>query len=500
MNTLINGAVELPFVNTLLKSQNIAVMLMDSSMEMVDYSPGLKTLFRLENDDLQLRNLLKVCQHKIIKKAGSGETECASSRKITLEDGSVIFVKIKIIGLIKDNSFNGAVVFLEDETEHIDKHVLLEMKLNEQFDLMRKLYLESPVGIFIINSENARILHANPTICSMLGYTESEIRSRTAYDITHPEDQGTHIGFYQESLNNQMNIFQFRKRYLKKDGSPFWAHISVSIIKDKYGSPLYDVATIQEITEVVEAQKKVEAQDQQLSTKNRELEKYIDSNAQLQNFAYIASHDMKAPLRMIGSFTQLLNHRLSKHFGEREQEYMDYILNGVRDMSQLIDSLLDYAKIKKEDHKMEAFNLHLATEAVLRNLSKVAEDKGAEIQIEELPVEILGNKTQIIQLFQNLIANGLKFQEEGNTPKVKVLSEDHNTHWLFKVIDNGIGIPKEHHEQIFELFNRLNAKTTYEGSGIGLAYCKRVVDLHSGKIWVESELGNGTTFFFTIKK
>jgi len=228
---------------------------------------------------------------------------------------------------------------------------------------------------------------------------------------------------------------------------------------------------------------------------NKELER---KNKELEQFAYVASHDMQEPLRTISSFVDLLNSQYKDRFDERAQKYMTYIVQGSDRMKVLINDLLEYSRIGKK-REAAKINLNETVNAVLQDLSKAIADAGAIIEIEDLPI-ITAYPTEIKQLFQNLIVNAIKFRKKGTAPRIKVAAKKKDGEWQFMVHDNGIGIEPEHSDRIFVIFQRLHTRNEYEGSGIGLSHCKKIAELHKGKIWVESTPGEGSSFFFTVKE
>ncbi len=222
-----------------------------------------------------------------------------------------------------------------------------------------------------------------------------------------------------------------------------------------------------------------------------------ESNRTLQQFTYVASHDMKEPLRTIGSFSKLLERRVVDKLDEREREYLDFITNGVNRMSILVDDLLEYAPLSNPV-TFEQVDLNNTLELIKHSLINLLERKNGVIEIAQLP-SLSANKSQLSQLFQNLISNGIKFNNKAN-PQIRITCQEQETDYLFSVADNGIGIPKAYQEKIWDLFQRLNNREEFEGSGIGLAIAQKVVTNHQGRIWVESKENEGTTFHFTISK
>ena len=247
----------------------------------------------------------------------------------------------------------------------------------------------------------------------------------------------------------------------------------------------------------ITARKKAE---EALKEKNIELRKYIDSNLQLENFAYVASHDMKEPLRNIGNFTQLLHRRYHHLMDEDGKEFIDYIIKGVKSMNLLIDDLLSYSRVNSEDYDLESADKETVISSIKYNVNKALKERNATLTIKKFPDTIRVNKTMCVQLFQNLIINGIKFTPSDIRPQIVIDTLDKGEYWQFSVQDNGIGIAPEYHERIFILFKKLHNKTEYKGTGIGLSICKKIVEKHGGKIWVESEKGRGATFYFTIPK
>ncbi len=220
------------------------------------------------------------------------------------------------------------------------------------------------------------------------------------------------------------------------------------------------------------------------------------SNRELEQFAYVASHDLQEPLRMVSSFTQLLEKRYKGRLDDDADDYIGFIVEGAKRMKDLIDDLLIYSRLKTENRPFEIVIMEVALDDVLINLKAPIKEENANITYDNLP-SIDCDPIQMHQLLQNLITNAIKFHGE-ESPQIHISASQLENEWLFSVSDNGIGIDPRHHEQIFSIFKRLHTRKEYEGTGIGLSICKRIVEKHGGHIWVESELGKGTTFYFTM--
>jgi light-regulated signal transduction histidine kinase (bacteriophytochrome) len=261
-----------------------------------------------------------------------------------------------------------------------------------------------------------------------------------------------------------------------------------------------------------------------LQSEVRQREELALSNTELQQFAYVASHDLQEPLRMVASYLQLLERRYKDRLDAKADEFIGYAVDGANRMKVLIEALLSYSRVSTRGQPFELVDCNEIVACAIANLKVALDDKKAIVRYDSLP-QILADAAQLTQLFQNLIANAIKFCNE-RSPQIQIgarLSGPASTslgsgkgemaiaantpsmtqpsvEWLFWVSDNGIGIEKEYGDRIFAIFQRLHGRGKYPGTGIGLSICKRIVERHGGRIWVESELGKGSTFYFTIRE
>ncbi len=220
------------------------------------------------------------------------------------------------------------------------------------------------------------------------------------------------------------------------------------------------------------------------------------SNIELEQFAYIASHDLQEPLRMISSYTQLLERRYKDKLDQDANDFIGFAVDGANRMQKMIQSFLVYSRTSRDSSPLHAVDCNEVIEYVRMNLQMSIQETGTVIECEQLPT-VIGHSELLLQLFQNLIGNAIKFRN-GRTPVISVSARKDETHWTFSVKDNGIGIEPEYFEKIFIIFQRLHSQTDYPGTGIGLSICKNIVERHNGTIWVESQPSRGTTFHFTI--
>jgi PAS domain S-box-containing protein len=233
----------------------------------------------------------------------------------------------------------------------------------------------------------------------------------------------------------------------------------------------------------------------ELEVKARELAR---SNEELQQFAYVASHDLQEPLRMVSSYTQLLDRRYGDKLDGDAKEFMEFIVDGAARMKQLIEDLLAFSRVGTRGREFQEVASEAALTKALANLRGAAQASGATVTHGVLPV-VFGDNGQLVQVFQNLVGNAMKFRGEA-APRIHVEGEERGQVWLFTVRDNGIGLDPQYSDRIFMMFQRLHNKADYPGTGIGLAICKKIVDRHGGRIWVDSRPGEGCTFGFTLAR
>ena len=234
--------------------------------------------------------------------------------------------------------------------------------------------------------------------------------------------------------------------------------------------------------------------------KNKELQKYIESNLELENFAHLASHDLRSPLINVINFSDMLMESAQGKLSGEEQKFLQFITDGAHRMKLFIDKLLDYSIYKNKKVEYENINISELVDGVLLDLTSEIKATGAHIDSVGMPLEVRADRLLITQVFQNLISNALKFRDNGKKPIVRISYENKNRRHKFAVQDNGIGIPAKFQDKIFGIFKRLHLRTEYSGSGIGLSTCKNAIEKHGGKLWLESELGKGSKFMFSIPK
>ena len=280
---------------------------------------------------------------------------------------------------------------------------------------------------------------------------------------------------------------------VRKDGSRFWANAIITAIRTP-GGKLIGFAKV--TRDLSERRANDEALRESREALREKAEHLARSNADLEQFAYVASHDLQEPLRMVTSFMELLKKRHGGQLDAEAGEFIAFAIDGATRMKQLLTDLLAYSRVSGAPSAVSPIDAEAVLRDALLNLELAVKESQAVVTHDALP-RVAAERLQMVQLFQNLIANSIKFRGAA-APRVHVSARRAETEWVFSVRDHGIGIDPEHSERIFQLFQRLHARTEYPGTGIGLAICKKIVERHGGRIWVESQLGSGATFFFTL--
>ncbi|GJQ61379.1 MAG: hypothetical protein SCALA702_04320 [Melioribacteraceae bacterium] len=359
-------------------------------------------------------------------------------------------------------------------------------KLLESENKFRSFFENSVIGKSVTGIDGS--LMVNQAFADMLGYTKDEMGKLNWLEVTYPDDIEESGVLVKEMIAGKRDSAQFDKRYLHKNGKIVWTTVSSRLHRNKEGEPQYFITAISNISEKKIAEKKLREVMGKLQESNRELEQ----------FAYVASHDLQEPLRMVSSYTQLLAKRYHGNLDDKADTYIYYAVDGAKRMQILINDLLEYSRISSRGQAFVKVDMHRVLGSILIQFKNRIEEKRAIITNDPLP-SLNADASQIDRLFTNLLSNALKFNNK-KTPEIHIACNDKDGFYEFSISDNGVGIQPEYFEKIFTIFQRLHSRDKYEGTGIGLSICKRIVQRHDGTIWVNSEFGKGTTFYFTISK
>jgi PAS domain S-box-containing protein len=398
------------------------------------------------------------------------------------ENGNDKYFLNNLVGIIED----GFIVRAWGSRRDITASRLAEEELHKTQFRLATLLENFPDVVLYETGSGREFISEN--VIELLGYPSSKFTEDREFfnKIMHPTDSQISyekVKKWHDEGSPGLLIQEFRCR--RSDGEYIWIEDHMIQIQEPNGQA-YMAGVLVNITD----RKKIEERLKQLA------DKLTLSNKELEQFAYVASHDLQEPLRMVASYIQLLQRRYKGQLEGDADEFINFAVDGVVRMKALINDLLMYSRVNRQEVPMEEVDCNLVMEQVKYNLKSTITDNNALVTNDDLPT-IIANPLQLNQLFQNLISNGIKFHGK-ESPKVNISVSLNGEEWLFAVKDNGIGIEKEYTEKIFVIFQRLHSVKEYAGTGIGLAICKKIVEKMGGHLWVESEPGDGSTFFFTV--
>lgn len=360
-------------------------------------------------------------------------------------------------------------------------------ELHAYAEELQDLYNNAPCGYHSLDGDGV-FVNINECELSWLGYSREELVGKMKLgDVLTPESRELFCTVFPK-FKERGWVRDVEYQMIRKDGTIFPVLLSATAIKDEEGHFVMSRATMFDITDLVVAQRALERTAAELRR----------SNEELQQFAYVASHDLQEPLRMVAGYTQLLAKRYKDKLDQDANEFIAFAVDGARRMQQFINDLLQFSRVGTRGDTFEMGDLSQSVDEAIRNLELAIEEAHATVTYDALPT-VSFDKGQMTQVFQNLISNAIKFKS-AQPPRVHISAELRGEAWEISVRDNGIGIEPEHFDRVFVIFQRLHSREEYPGTGIGLALCKRIIERHGGQIRVESKKGEGSNFCFTIPR
>jgi PAS domain S-box-containing protein len=361
-----------------------------------------------------------------------------------------------------------------------------ERALQESEERFRLAFENANIGVWLIDLDG-RLLRVNNRMCQILGYSQSKLEQMNVSDVTHPDDVEMPFNFVRRSLAGELNHITFEKRYIHKKGHLIWANVSSSLVRDTKGQPLYFLSHVEDITQHKATEMERENLIKELETKNTELER----------FSYTISHDLKSPLITIQGFLGFLEKDAQNSNTERLKQDIKFIRLATDKMKQLVDDVLELSRLGQMVLSEDPIPIRkLVDEAVMVTIGPL-NLRSIQLQFEDNLPTVRGDFTQLLQVFQNLLENATKFMGDEPHPKITIGGHTKGKFAVCFVADNGIGIEPAYHHRIFNLFDRLDQEV--EGTGVGLAVAKRIVEMHHGELWVESAgAGQGSTFWLKL--
>jgi len=360
-------------------------------------------------------------------------------------------------------------------------------RVEEIIELAPSALLDAAPDAVVIVDATGVVRTVNRQTEQLFGYSRQDLLGQPVEVLMPERFRGRHTGHragYSADQHTRPMGIGLELFGLRKDGSEFPVEISLSPVQSRDGELVISIIRDISYRKQVEEQLRATAAD------------LARSNAELEQFAYVASHDLQEPLRMVASYTQLLARRYAGKLDSDADEFIGFAVDGAKRMQDLINDLLAYSRVGTRALELQLVDIQQLVDSVVADLSTAIAEAGAAVEAADLPI-LRGDPTQLRQLFQNLITNAVKFRGE-RPPLIRITAERQDQWWQFGLQDNGIGIEPQYLERIFVLFQRLHTRADYPGTGIGLAICKKIIERHGGRIWIESEPGQGTTFWFTL--
>jgi PAS domain S-box-containing protein len=381
-----------------------------------------------------------------------------------------------------DGTMHGAVLVFRDISERHEA----EDSLRRSEERFRLLFQQAAVGIKRLDGDG-RMLEVNDRQCEILGYSRDELLQLCLSDITHPDDLAQEKVEIARLLAREIPYYSIEKRCLRKNGDVILVRATSSLPSRNLKEAPWWISVVEDITQRKQAEEALRQMSDDLARSNQDLEQ----------FAYVASHDLQEPLRMVAGYLQLLSERYRGRLDEKADKFIAYAVDGAERMSGLIRDLLAYSRVNSGGGDFRMTSVEEALQAALKNLAASIQESGAAIRHNPLPL-VRADGIQLRRLFQNLIGNAIKFRSPERTAEIQITAQKDRQYWLFTVEDNGIGFDEKYHDKMFLIFQRLQSRGKYPGTGIGLAICKRIVERHGGNIWANSQAGRGSAFHFTI--
>jgi PAS domain S-box-containing protein len=410
--------------------------------------------------------------------------------RVKHKNGQYVWLEGVVTNLLHDRNVNGYVANYRD----ISERKAAEESLRQERYLLRTLIDNLPDYIYIKDTEFRHIINNKANVELIGAKSEEETIGKTVVDYFEAELAAEFMEADRNVLASGQPVINLEERIVGHNNVIRWL-LTSKIPLVEQGEVVGLIGISRDITELKKAELELRDLNDSLSHQAQRLEA---SNAELERFAYVASHDLQEPLRTVRSFLQLLKKRAEDQLDPESQEYIDVAVEGAERMKNLISDLLEYARIDAMQGRQETIDMNEIVSGKIEMMRHSVALSNAEFNIEPLPV-ISGIKSQMESLIQNLISNAIKYRGDG-AARITIRGSDEPGHWKFSISDTGIGIDPRFHEKIFVIFQRANTEGPAKGTGIGLAICKKIVEYHGGKIWVDSVPDAGSTFYFTISK
>ena len=483
-------AVESEHLAAIVRSSDDAILSKDRDAVITSWNDGAERLYGYKAEEAVGRSVALIIPPErqgeelmILRRILAGERIEHFETERVRKDGQRVRVSL-LASPIHDE--RGNVVGVSTQARDISATTRALEDAEERF---RSAFHDAPIGMSVFSVEPdsfGRIEQCNAALTRLLGYSLAELREIGPAELTHPEDAERERPLLAELAAGTRESYGLEMRNRHKDGSWIWIWVTVSLLKDEHPAR-FAIAHVLDISERREA-------EAQLAEARENLER---SNAELDQFAYVASHDLKEPLILLSAYARMLEERHGEALDEEGREFLGHVRGEATRMKSMIDDLLDYSRLETGSGETQPVDLREACATARHTLAPRIEELGATIDVQGSLPTVEGTPSHFERLFRNLLSNAIKFRGE-EAPVVRVSATRAGDEWQITIRDNGIGIDPGKAERVFEVFQRLHSQERYAGTGMGLAICKRIVERHRGRIWVEPAEGGGSAFHLTL--
>jgi PAS domain S-box-containing protein len=418
------------------------------------------------------------------------------------------FYKIVAFYLIYEGVFATSVKNPYTKLSEANKNLRIEIAerkraedaLRESEEQFRAMFEVASIGIAQADIRTGKWLRVNRKMCEITGYSADEMLKMRIPEITHPEDRQRDWETFQRVVRGETPDYRLEKRYIRKDGTPVWVNVNMTVIRDADGQPVRTMATIEDITERKRMEEAIQKLNEELEQRVIERTTQLEAvNKELEAFSYSVSHDLRAPIRHISGFVELLMQNTAQALDEKSGRYLNIIADSTNHMGHLIDDILSFSRMGHAEMQQTLIKSDQLVKEAINQLQPEMEGRHVVWDIHPLP-EIYGDPPMLKLVWINLIGNALKYTRKQTPAKIEIGYNDEKNDYIFYVKDNGAGFDMMYAHKLFNIFQRLHRAEEFEGTGVGLANVRRIIQRHGGRTWAEGKVNEGATFYFSLPK
>lgn len=434
----------------------------------------------------------KLSEHHHISQSGNSQHEI--EYRIITKGGEVRWISHSCSPIYNEK---GDYLGQRGTNRDITLRKLQEQQLHESEFRFNKLYENSAFGMVLTN-DKFQFIKTNPAFCEIMGYSEEELLNMTFKDLTFNEEINDNINNIQKLVRKEIPVYRAEKRYIRKDGTVIWGSLTVVANYADDGSFLYNLATVEDISRRKQAEEEISQLNETLEQRVAERTSQLEAaNKELEAFSYSVSHDLRAPIRHINGYVDLLNEKFIDVLPDKARHYLNTISGASQQMGKLVDDLLQFSRTGRQELLRTNFNMNDLVDEVITNVNNEHSDRNIQWNVQKLP-DSFGDPSLLKQVWINLLDNAVKYSRNQEKSEIVIEYKIEKNNLIFSVRDNGVGFDMKYSHKLYGVFQRLHSESEFEGTGIGLANVQRIIHKHNGRVWAESELGKGSTFYFSL--